>query len=363
MIIEQVDVDVLEVPVERPYVAGGGAVTANWHVLVRIRTRGGAEGFGYVVKLGPQFIGTIAHATRELGELLVGRNVLDSEASWSAMSSAGKFIGPGGLMHWAMAPLDIAMWDAAGHALGQPLYRLLGGMRNAMPVYASDELWYSLTLDELATNAAAYAAEGFPAIKLRLGGQATAKEQAERVRAARTAAGDAVDVMVDGTESWDLPYARTAARALQDAGATWLEDPVHHENLAGLAGLSQILDIPVTGGENLYTLSQFRRSLDAGAFDVCILDLFRVGGITPWRKIAALASAFHVPISGHVVPEIHTHLLAATPNARIVEYMPRSNTIVPNAPTPVAGVLTLSERPGHGLALDAEAFKRCRVNG
>ena len=141
MKIASVAVDILEVPVEDAYVAAGRTVDANWHVVARIRTTDGVEGFGYVVKLGPQLMQPIAHAARELGESLVGMNVLDTEAAWRKMTAAGKWVGPGGLLHWAIAPLDIAMWDAAGKIQGQPIWRLLGGFRDHIPAYASDRLW------------------------------------------------------------------------------------------------------------------------------------------------------------------------------------------------------------------------------
>ena len=361
MKIQNVTIDVLELPVDRAYVVAGQKVEANWHVFARIRTRDGVEGFGYVVKLGKPLVHPLASAARELGECLIGLNVLDTEAAWHRMTSMGRWVGPGGLLHWAIAPLDIAMWDAAGRTLGQPLYRLLGGFRNQRPAYASDHLWYSLSLDELARSASNHAAKGFRAMKLRLGRDASPAEQAERVQVARQAAGAGVEIMVDGTESWNLPYARVAGRALQDAGATWLEDPLHHEDVAGLASLAAELDIPVTGGENLYTLSQFRNTLEARAVDVAILDLFRVGGITPWCKIAALAQAHRVQISGHVVPEVHLHLLASAPNGHVVEYMPRSVGILQDLPEPVDGMLTAWERPGHGLSLDLKAFEKFRV--
>lgn len=361
MKIAQVTVDILEVPVQDAYVAAGRTVDANWHILARIRTDDGVEGFGYVVKLGAQLVQPIAQAARELGESLVGMNVLDTDAAWQKMTRAGKWVGPGGLLHWAIAPLDIALWDAAGKIHNQPIWRLLGGFRDHIPAYASDRLWYSLSYDELAESARNHAANGYSGIKLRLGKEIGPAAQAERAGIAIEAAGPGVAVMVDGTESWDLPYARAAGRALQDAGVTWLEDPVNHENLAGLASLTAALDLAVTGGENLYTLDQFRRTLEARAVDVLILDLFRVGGITPWRKAAALAEAHRVPLSGHVAPEFHLHLLAAAPHGEILEYMPRSGAILQNMPVPEKGVLTAPDGPGHGLALDDAAVSRYRV--
>ena len=359
--ITHVTVDVLRVAVANPYVAAGRQVDANWHVLARLTTSDGVEGFGYIVYPRGELIPAIAQAARELSAHLIGLNVLDVEAAWTRLAQRGDWVGPGGMLHCALAPLDIAQWDAAGKTLGQPLYRLLGGSRDRVPAYASDALWYSLSLDDLAASAERHAAQGFGALKLRLGKDFTPAEQVARVQAAHRGAGAAVDIMVDGTESWDMSQAMQTGHALQDAGIVWLEDPVHHLNLAGLADLARDLAVPVAGGEHLYHLDQFRTTLQARALDILILDLARVGGITPWRKIAALAQAHGVPVCGHVVPEVHVHLLAAVPNGHVLEYMPRSNAILHTMPTPDNGVLAAPDTPGLGLVLDEDAVQRFRV--
>jgi L-alanine-DL-glutamate epimerase-like enolase superfamily enzyme len=361
MKITDVRVEILEVPVAHGYVAAGRAVDANWHILARVVTSDGVEGIGYVVKQRGEFMRAIAQATRELTASLIGLSVLEADAAWETLAAKTDWVGPGGLQHWAIAPLDIALWDAAGKTLGQPLYRLIGGFRDHLPAYASDRLWYSLPLDALAESAQTHAAAGFGAIKLRLSASADSAMQCERVRVAREAAGPGVDVMVDGTQSWDFPTASRLGPALQDAGVTWLEDPLYHADVDGLAVLAKQLDIPVTGGENLYTLAQFRHTFEARAVDIAILDLFRVGGITPWRKVAALADAYRLPVCGHVVPEVHVHLLAGVSNGHMVEFMPRSAEILANMPEPVEGVLRPAEGPGHGLILDEAAVERCRV--
>lgn len=303
----------------------------------------------------------IAQACRELSQYLIGSHVLAVEAAWERLAQRGDWIGPGGFLHCAIAPLDIAMWDAAGKVLGQPLYRLLGAYRDRMPAYASDRLWYSLSLDELAASARQYAAQGFTALKLRLGKETDPEREAQRVRTVREAAGADMRIMVDGTESWDLPRARRTGRLLQEAGIVWLEDPVQHQNLAGLAQLASTLEVPLAGGEHLYHLSAFRDLLQARGVDIAIMDLARVGGITPWRKIAALAQAHHIPVCGHVVPEVHVHLLAAVPNGHMVEYMPRSNAILEAMPKLENGHLIAPEAPGLGLVLDEAAVQRYRV--
>jgi L-alanine-DL-glutamate epimerase-like enolase superfamily enzyme len=168
--------------------------------------------------------------------------------------------------------------------------------------------------------------------------------------------------MVDATESWTLDRARRTGRVLQDAGIAWLEDPVHHLDVAGLADLRQRLDVPIAAGEHLYHLDAFRTLLDARAVDVVILDLARVGGVTPWRRIAALAHAHRIPVCGHVVPEIQLHLLASVPAGHMVEYVPRSAGILKSMPRLEHGELVAPGTPGLGLELDAAAVQRYRVS-
>jgi L-alanine-DL-glutamate epimerase-like enolase superfamily enzyme len=149
---------------------------------------------------------------------------------------------------------------------------------------------------------------------------------------------------------------------LQDSGIAWLEDPVHHSDVAGLASLRRRLEIPIAAGEHLYHLDAFRQLLEAEAVDVVILDLARVGGVTPWRKIAALAQAHRIPVCGHVVPEVQVHLLSAVANGHMVEYVPRSAGILKAMPRVENGELVASPGPGLGLELDEAAVKRHRVS-
>ncbi len=237
-----------------------------------METRDGVEGIGYIVYPRGDLMSAIAHATRELGEHLIGHHVLSTEAAWELLAKRGDWVGPGGLLHCAIAPLDIAMWDAAGKVLGQPLHHLLGGYRGRVPAYASDRLWYSLSLDDLATSAQHYAQSGFRALKLRIGKEASPQGEAQRVRTAQAAGGPDMQVMVDGTESWDRTRALHTGHVLQDEGITWFEDPLHHQDVKGFAHLSRTLNVPVTGGEHLYDMRAFRELLQARGVDVAIIS-------------------------------------------------------------------------------------------
>jgi L-alanine-DL-glutamate epimerase-like enolase superfamily enzyme len=353
---------VLKPPVANAYAAAGRQVDANWQVLARVTTEDRVEGFGYIVQPRADLILAIACAARELAVNLIGLRVKEPEAAWTAPAAHADWVGPGGLLHWALALLDIAMWDAAGKSLGRSLFRMLGGARNTVPVYASDNLWYSLSLEALTDSVKGHVACGFSSVKLRLSHSAPAHEQAQRVAVAHQAGGGDCRIMVDATQGRDEVFALRAGRAIEAAGGTWLEDPLYHSDLAGLARLRGRLDMPVTGGEHYYTLAQVRECLQAQALDVLIVALARVGGITPWRKIAALAEAFGVRVCGHVIPEVHAHLLASSAAGYEVEYMPRSAAMLKAVPQAHGGLLELGEAPGHGLSLDENAVQRFRVD-
>jgi L-alanine-DL-glutamate epimerase-like enolase superfamily enzyme len=361
MNVTGVKVEVLQVPVENPYSAAGRRVEGNWHVLARVMTDDGIEGIGYIVSNRGDLVRAVAQATRELGEHLIGAHVLEVEAAWARLVSVGGWTGPGGMLHIAIAPLDIALWDAAGKTVGQPLYRFLGGYRDRLPAYASDHLWYSLSLDELAESASQHVMNGYRTIKLRLGKETRPEKEVERVHTVQQAVGADVRILVDATESWDRARATQTGRLLQEAGIAWLEDPLHHQDLSGLSHLAETLEIPIAGGEHLYDLHAFQALLQHRAVDIAIIDLARAGGITPWRRIAAVAQAHHVPVCGHVIPEMHVHLLAAIPNAFMVENVPRSAAILREMPALEDGCLVAPKPPGLGLELDEAAVTRCHV--
>lgn len=358
MKIEKVKVSVLRVTPDTQYEAGGRTIDAYWHVLAEVSTSDGVHGFGYVVALASSMVSALAAATRELGESLLGAHVLEPEAAWERLARKAGWIGPGGLLHYAIAPLDIALWDAAGKTLGQPLYRMLGGYRDRLPVYASDGFWYNLAPDAIAATAARYVSAGYTAVKLRLGHEKDAAREVARVNAVRAAVGPAVAILVDATETWDLATAMKTGHALQEAGIHWLEDPIGHADVAGYTTLSRQLRIPIATGEHLYQASDFARLFEKRATAIALIDLGRIGGITPWRRVAALAQAYGIRVCGHVLPEVHVHLASAIPNGYLVEYVPRSAAILKSMPAMKDGMLIAPQSPGLGLELEREAVQR-----
>ena len=142
---------------------------------------------------------TIASGAAELAEHLPGMDIRQPEAIWSALADRAPWVAPGGLLHWSLTALDISDWDALGKLLGQPVFRLLGSYRGEVAAYASDRMWYSVPVDDLQGVISNDSVAGYGEVKLRLSYTAPAAEQAQRVRAARDAAGPDVNVMVDTT--------------------------------------------------------------------------------------------------------------------------------------------------------------------
>jgi L-alanine-DL-glutamate epimerase-like enolase superfamily enzyme len=179
-----------------------------------------------------------------------------------------------------------------------------------------------------------------------------------RVNAVREAVGPDVRILIDATETWSLATAMKTGHALQEAGIHWLEDPIASENVAGYARLSQQLRVPIATGEHLYKASDFARLFEAHGTGIALIDLGRIGGITPWRRVAALAHAYDIPVCGHVLPEVHVHLATAIPNGYLVEYVPRSAPILESMPAVEGGCLVAPKQPGLGLKLDQDAVRR-----
>jgi L-alanine-DL-glutamate epimerase-like enolase superfamily enzyme len=255
-----------------------------------------------------------------------------------------------------LSALDIACWDIKGKALDLPLYRLLGGIRRAVPAYAGG-LFLSDSVDAIVEEAKRYRMAGFNAVKMRAGAK-RAGEDLERVAAVRAAIGPDVALMVDVVQGWTPEQALRTGHALEAYDLTWIEDPVAFDDLAGLAKVAAALDVPIAAGENDYSKLGFKRLIDAGAADMPMADLQRVGGITEWMKVAALAEASGLPMLPHVFHEISVHLVAAAPNATFVEWVPWWDVLFEQKLTIENGLAVPPERPGLGIAFDDNAIDR-----
>jgi L-alanine-DL-glutamate epimerase-like enolase superfamily enzyme len=238
---------------------------------------------------------------------------------------------------------------------------LLGGLRDRAPTYASGALMRAHPVDYLAKAGPRLRDLGFRQMKMQCGSEPTLAASIERVRVMRESIGPDIDLMCDINQLWSVHHAIEAGRRIEPYQLYWLEDPVTHDDYPGLARVADALDTPIATGEYHYGIVPFRHMLEARSLDIVMIDLLRVGGITQWMKVAAMAEAFNLPVVSHLIPEVHVHLVAAAPNGLTVEYMPWSLRLFEETPRMEAGQLVVPAKPGLGLAFDQAAIKRFQV--
>ena len=333
-------------------------------LIVRLDTDDGIEGIG-VTFYGGAITASLKRAVDDLGALTIGEDPLRVEAIVDKLRTAAGGSGPAGMFTLALAAIDIALWDIRGKALNQPLWKLLGGARQRVPTYASGALRRNLPLDAVVAAAGRLKDKGFREMKtqLALPGETSAAKEVERMRRVREAIGPDIKLMCDINQRWRVEQAIDIGRRVEDAGVGlfWLEDVTAHDDYVGLARVNAALATPICGGELVYGIVPFRHMIEARSVDYIMIDLIRVGGITPWIKVAGMAEAFNLPVVSHVIPEIHAHLVAAVPNGLTVEYMGWMLQLFEGTAALEDGELVLSDRPGLGLAFREDAINRFKI--
>ena len=350
MKIQTVRSRVARVPLDEP-LAGGPPYfrSHNQFVLVQIDTED-LQGIG-VSFFGGALSATLKHAIDQLGELIIGDDPLPIDALAQKLRNAAASCGPGGIVTLAIAGIDMALWDIKGKYLGQSLGAMLGGLRDRVPAYASGALARAYPLDHLVKAVRTLVDKGFTQMKtqLALPGDTTPQREIEHARRIREAAGPDIDLMCDINQRWSVHQAIDIGKRLEEVHFYWLEDVTVHDDYSGIARVADALTTPLAGGECLYGITPFRHMIEARSVDIVMIDLVRVGGISNWMKVAAMAEAFNLPVVSHLLPEIHVHLVASIPNGLTVEYMPWSFKLFEEVPVPVRGELTVPTKPGLGL--------------
>jgi mandelate racemase len=334
-----------------------GKITRAPLLLIDLETEEGITGRAYLWCYLPQAMPAVANLLDAVLETVKGRRETPA-ALWADLYRRFTLIGVQGIVRMAMAGFDMAYWDALAQAAGAPLSALVGGGRSRIPAYNSCGLGL-MPADALADEAEALA-QNFSAVKLRLG-YPTLREDLAALAAVRRRLGDRIAIMVDYNQALDAAEALERGRALDQEGIVWIEEPIRHDDYANCADLARALSTPVQIGENFSLTAAMTTALDAGAADLVMPDLERIGGVTGWRAAAALAEARRVPMSSHLYPEFSAHLLAGTPTAHWLEYVDWADKIVEQRLEIVDGHAIVPQRPGSGLAWNAAAVERYRV--
>lgn len=265
----------------------------------------------------------------------------------------------------AMGSIDMAIWDIIGKALDLPVYMVLGAYNTKLRVYAAGGYYQEgKRISDLTKEMEGYVKEGFQAVKMKVGGESFGVD-VDRVRAVRKALGPDVDLLIDANNKWKAYEAIRFGLAVEKYNIYWFEEPVEPDDFAGCAEVRRELSMPIVAGENEYTRWGCRDLIEAKSADILNLDTVKAGGITEYRKIAALASAYHIPVAPHGNPYMAVHLLAATPDALIMETYPGTKSQYNPAMQlfPVKdGYITAPDKPGLGIDLDPADIKKYQVN-
>ena len=355
--IERIELNLVEL---KPKVERTDAIqsfVAQETPIVRVFDREGGVGTGYSYTIGTGGSSIMTLLADYLAPRLVGRDAEHVEAIWRDLLFHTHATSVGAITALALAALDTALWDLRCRRAGLPLALLAGGAKSSCALYTTEGGWLHLAPSALVDEALRAKAEGFGGTKIKIGRPHVAEDVA-RLCAVRDAVGADWDIMTDANQGFTLAEAMRRARHLETLDVAWLEEPLPADDIAGHVELARHTSVPIAVGESLYSLSQFKDYLQAGACSVVQADVARIGGITPWLKAAHMAEAFNVAICPHFLMELHVALCCAVPNSRWVEYIPQLDAITCTALEIRDGRAYPSAEPGLGIDWDFGAIAR-----
>ena len=329
--------------------------------IVRITDADGVVGTGYSYTIGTGGHSVMALLERTLVPALLGRDAYDIEKIWRDLLFLTHATSVGAITSIALAAVDTALWDLKARKLGLPLHILAGGAQKEICLYTTEGGWLHLEKQALVDDAVRAREAGFGGAKLKVG--RPIHEDVARIAAVREAVGQGFEIFTDANQAFAVDEAIRRARAYEPLDIGWLEEPLPADDIQGHVRLSAHTSLPIAVGESLYSHLHFREYLERHACSVVQVDVGRIGGITPWLKVAHMAECFNIAVCPHFLMELHVSLCAAVPNARWVEYIPQLDTITTSGMIIREGKAVPSDEPGLGIAWDFEAIHRQAVEG
>ena len=359
--LKSMEARAVSVPLRKPVVSKVGHFSEWPLILIDLYTNEGVVGRSYLEPYLKSAARSIIPILDDLASAWTGKP-LAPLPQFQTNRRALNLVGYEGLAMIAVAGLDMAIWDALAKAAGLPLAVLLGGSLEPVPAYNSNGLWL-IEVPRLAAEAAELVAEGgFNGLKLRLGRDRLADDLAA-IKEVRRGAGGDLKLMVDFNQGLSLGDALLRCHALDGQGLYWLEEPIAYDDLAGYARLTRELRTPVQLGENFYGPRALAQAAAAGAGDLVMPDLMRIGGVSGWLRAAAIAGAAGLPMSSHLYPEFSAHLLRVTESAHWLEWQDWGDAIVAEPFALANGQLAVPRRPGAGIDWNEDAVRRYRWDG
>ena len=322
-------------------------------LFAEIQTESGQQGLGFSYSKRAGGPGQFAHA-KEIAPALIGEDPSDIGKLWDKLCWAGASVGRSGMATQAIGAFDVALWDLKAKRANLSLAKLLGSYRDSVRCYNTSGGFLHTPIDQLMVNASASIARGIGGIKLKVGQPDGALDIA-RVTAVRKHLGDAVPIMVDANQQWDRPTAQRMCRIFEQFNLVWIEEPLDAYDHEGHAALAVQFDTPIATGEMLTSPAEHGDLIRHRAADYLMPDAPRVGGITPFLKIAGQAEHAGLMLAPHFAMELHVHLAAAYPREPWVEHFEWLEPLFNERIEIKDGRMRVPTRPGLGLSLSEQA--------
>jgi L-alanine-DL-glutamate epimerase-like enolase superfamily enzyme len=329
-------------------------------ITFEVTSDSGVTGFGYSYTLGRGGAAVHGSLESEVIPQLRDREITTPGALFDSLWMSLQRVGRGGVVSVALGAADAALWDLVSKAAELPLYQYLGVYREHVDAYGSSiDLGYEL--DELMSTVDTHLERGLRSVKIKVG--RSLREDLERLAAVRERIGDERRLMVDANTGWDLPESLRRAKAMEEFDLTWIEEPMNPDDARGHAELQRHTSTPIASGETLFSVSEFAHYFELNAMKYVQADVARVGGITPWLRVATLAHAAHLPMAPHFMQDVHVHLLCSIPNAFILEHLPLLDALIvePLVVNP-EGTVTPPSRPGIGVEFKMDMLEPHRMS-
>ena len=322
-------------------------------LFAEITTEQGHSGIGFSYSKRAGGPAQYAHA-KEVAEGIIGEDPNDIGKIYTKLLWAGASVGRSGVATQALAAIDIALYDLKAKRAGLPLAKLLGSYRDSVQTYNTSGGFLNASLEEVKTRATQSLDEGIGGIKIKVG-LPDSKEDLRRVAGIREHIGWDVPLMVDANQQWDRATALRLGRQLEEFNLVWIEEPLDAYDFEGHAHLANVLDTPIATGEMLASVAEHKGLINANGCDIIQPDAPRVGGITQFLRLAALADERGLGLAPHFAMEIHLHLAAAYPREPWVEHFDWLDPLFNERLETKNGRMLVPDRPGLGVTLSDQA--------
>ncbi|WP_274424698.1 mandelate racemase/muconate lactonizing enzyme family protein [Chelativorans sp. YIM 93263] len=353
--VEKVELCMVDLPPQVPRSDAIQSFVSQETPIVTITDSDGATGTGYSYTIGTGGSSVMRLLRDHLAPRLIGRDADMIEAIWHDLEYATHATTVGPITAIALAAIDTALWDLRARKQGLPLWKLAGGAKDSCPLYTTEGGWLHIAPEALVEDALDARSKGFRGSKVKIG-KPHWSEDFQRLAAVRNAVGDDYEIMTDCNQSFRVDEAIRRAARLAELDIAWYEEPLPADDIDGHIRLSTATSVPIAVGESLYSIRHFREYMQKGACSVVQVDVGRIGGITPWLKVAHAAEAFDIPVCPHFLMELHVSLVCAVPNGKYVEYIPQLDELTHTGMTVEDGMALAPSTPGLGIDWDHEVI-------